>query len=162
MDKITLIKELNESTKTLNEFERALKESGFDLPPEEDYDEDPEAMGDEMDSEMGDEEGLDMGDEEGYTSESPLDEDELQEIVDWCEEECGEMSDEELGDTLRDELAELELEPEELDATVDQVMSMLGRGEEEAGDEEFGDEDEIEFDAGQGEEIPGEEEPPRF
>ena len=165
MDKTSLIKELNESTKELDEFQRALKESGFDLPPEDDMDGEMVATGDEEADVVADaEDELDTGDEEGYTAESPLDEEELQDIVSWCEEECGEMSDEELADTLRDELAELELEPEELDATIDQVMSMLGRGEEEVSDDEMGGEDEIDFEAGAGgeEEIPGEEEPPQF
>ena len=154
MKKITLLAELNKSTIEKDEFERALAESGFDLPPEEDeFSDDPEGMGDEMG--MEDPEALDSdGEDEIETGgESPLDEDELQDIVDWCEEECGEMSDPELKDTLTTELEELELSEDELDATINQVMSMMGRETDEEGDDEFSDDPEGEM----GMEDPGAE-----
>lgn len=157
MDKLELIKELNKST-IKDEFDRALAESGFDLPEE-----DPEAeldgemgseMGAEIDGEIGDE--LDTGDEEGYSSDTGLEDDELQDIADWCEDECAEMSDDELKDALRDELDELDLDEEQLDATIDRVMSMIGRGSEE---EDMGGEyeDDIEGDDIEGDGIDGDE-----
>lgn len=135
MDKLDLIRELNKGT-IRDEFTRALEESGFDLP-EDDFEDDVEA---ELDSEMGDEE-LDTDGEEEYDGDTGLEDDELQEIADWCEEECADLSDDELKDTLRDELEEVDLTPEQMDATVDRVMSMIGRGSEDMGsEEEMGDE----------------------
>lgn len=151
MDKITLLKEMNQSTKT-DKFERALIESGIELPPEEDEFGDEE-MGGEIDAEMAPDEE-DIGDDE-MGAEVPLDDEELQDIVDWCDEECGEMDDGELQDTLAQELEELELSSEELDATISRVMTMLGRGEEE-GDEFADDEGEIDGEMGEpsDEELP--------
>jgi len=153
MDKINLIKELNQSTIKKDEFELALERSGLDLPPAEDEMDDMDDM-DDMDAL--DDEGIDDLDSEGeteYTSDGGLEDDEIQEIVDWCEEECSDLSDDELIDTLRDELEELDIESEELDSTVDRVMSMLGRGSD---DEESMD-DEMDADAEMDDEIGGEE-----
>ena len=133
MDKIPLITELNEKTRKKDEFEIALERSGMSLPDE-----------DEMEFDMDtDAEDVDSGGEEDYTSDTGLEDDEIQEIVDWCEEECSDLSDEELEDTLRDELEEVDIEPEQMDAAIDRVMSMLGRGsdEEDMDDEDLGDEE---------------------
>lgn len=129
MDNIDLLRELNKATIKKDEFELALERSGFDLPPEDEMEDE---MGGEMDAEMGDEmDDIDSDGEEGYTSDIGIEDDELQEIVDWCEEECPDMSDEELDETLRDELEELDIDPEQLDAAIDRVMTMLGRASEE-------------------------------
>lgn len=152
MDKINLIKELNQSTIKKDEFELALERSGLDLPPAEDEMDDIDALDDEG---MGGEDEMDDLDSDGdseYTSETSLEDDEIQEIVDWCEEECSDLSDDELIDTLRDELDELDLESDDLDSTVDRVMSMLGRGSDE--DEMDG---EMDADAEMDDELGGEE-----
>jgi hypothetical protein len=131
MDKISLIQELNEGTIKKTEFERALAESGFDLPPEDELD-------DGMDDELSDEEPVD--DEIDLDLEDTgLDEDEIQDIVDWCAEECADMSDDELKDVLVDELEELELSPEQLNATITQVMSMLNREDDDEIEGEYDD-----------------------
>lgn len=158
MDRIPLITELNERTRKKDEFEIALERSGMSLPDEDEmeFDTDPDA------------EEVDSIDDEDYTSDTGLEDDEIQEIVDWCEEECSDLSDEELEDTLRDELEEVDIEPEQMDAAIDRVMSMLGRGSDEEDldddgedldDEEgFGDEegmgDEDEFPPEEDEELP--------
>lgn len=139
-DDISLIRELNKETVKLSEFDKALQESGYELPDEELED---SGMDDE---EFGDEEAIDDEGEMEYNGEdeSGLDDDELQEIVDWCEEECADMSDDELKDTLTDELGELDLEPDVLDDTISRVMDMLGRGSEEEMSDEY-DEEPSEF-----------------
>ena len=139
MDKISLIRELNKSTIKKDEFERALEESGYDLPDMED-----EYAGD-MEDDLGDvhDEELDSSDEEGYNDDTGLAEDEIQDIVSWCEEECADMEDDELEDTLREELSELDISEDQKENTIRTVMDQLGRGagEEDLSDEEYGDED---------------------
>ncbi len=152
MDKLDLIKELNKPTLKKDEFELALEKSGFDLPPEEDAMDDVEDLdGEEMDD-------LDSEEEKEYTSDTGLEDDEIQEIVDWCEEECADLSDDELSDTLRDELDELDIEPEQLDATVDRVMSMLGRGSDEEDMDDVEMDDEMGGEEDMADEFPPEEE----
>ena len=134
---ISLLKELNELTREKNEFERALEESGYDLPPEE------EDIGGEDDFDTGDDMG--EGDYDYDDIGQNLDTQELQRIADWCEEECADMDDEELSDEIGDQLEQLDYQPEEIAAGISQVMSMLGReappDDEMGGEEEFGDEE---------------------
>ncbi len=152
MDKIPLITELNDKTRQKDEFELALERSGFSLPSDDEGMDDD--MGDMDDMEADDDMDIDTGDEEGYTSDTGLEDDEIQEIVDWCEEECSDLSDEELEDTLRDELEEVDIEPEQMDAAIDRVMSMLGRGsdEEDMDDEGMDDEEGFGDEEGMGDE----------
>lgn len=124
---IKLLKELNEITREKDEFERALSEAEREL----DFD-----LGDE---EIGDEEDFDP-DEFDYES-VELNDDELQRIADHWEEEGANMDDDELADSIGDELEQLDYAPEEISAGIMKVMSMLGREDYfgEPSDEELSD-----------------------
>ena len=134
MDNISLLRELNKSTIKKSDLEldleNALKESGFDLPDEEIEDEMPEDLpGDE-----GPEDEIDSEEDFEYNGETelPIDDEELEDLVSWCEEECGDAPDEELKALLQSELMELgDFEDEEVDSIIDAVMDKLGRGGEE-------------------------------
>lgn len=107
MKDIPLIKQMNESIRDKDEFEKALDEAGIEFD-----------MGD------GETEELPNGGEFDNGSD-----DELQRIADHWEAEGAEMSDDELRDAIGDDLEQLEYSPEEISDGIDQVMSMLGRGE---------------------------------
>lgn len=113
--KKTLLQELNEATREKSEFEKALAEaemefdmdlSGGDEPPMDDDDMDP--------------------DEFDYDN-VELDDDELRRIADYCEQECADMSDDEVADKIGDDLEQLDYSPEEISAGINRVMDMLGR-----------------------------------
>lgn len=125
--KTTLLKELNDMTREPNEFEDALREAEmeFDI----DLSDDPEM---DMDDDMEDPDEFDYDSVE-------LDDEELQRIADYCEEECGDMDDEELMDKIGDDLEQLDYSPEEISAGIDRVMSMMGRGEGAEGDMDMDD-----------------------
>jgi len=130
MDNISLLRQLNESTIKKSDLEmdleNALNESGIDLPPEEEMDDDPEMGGEEDCVDCGDEEMVDQDDEMEYDEEGGIEDEILNDIVQWCEDECGDLSDEELESELRSEIEGL-IDPEEL---ISKVMDRLGRGAE--------------------------------
>lgn len=134
MDNISLLKELNDSTIKKSKLEKTLEE--FNIPEE---DTDVEFGDEDPDVEFGDED-VDMDDHAGYADDIGLEDDELQDIVSWCEEECSDMSDDELREVLDEELAELDLEPEQLEEVINRVMSMLGREESSDMEDDFEDE----------------------
>lgn len=145
MDKISLLKELNKTTIKKSDLEanldNALKESGIEF---DDYEDD---MGDDdLEGEMSATDDIDNTKEFEYnTEELPIDEDDLQDLASWCEEECGDLPDEEMESLLRAELEELEdFEDVEIDQIVDRIMSMTGRGSDE---EDIEGEIELNFDA---------------
>lgn len=120
MKNISLIKELNESLRELDPFEKALKEAGIEF-------------------DLGD-----GGEDETLDFEAGSD-DELTRIADHWREEGADMSDDELRDAIGDELEQLEYSPEEISSGIDSVMSMLHRGDDgedaEGYDDEFGEPD---------------------
>lgn len=115
---IELIKQMNDKVRVKSDAERALEEAGieFDLGPEEPPMDDYDNGGDE----------------------------ELERIADHWREEGAEMEDDDLRDAIGDDLEQLEYSPEEMPDAIDEVMSILGRGEEEMNGDEMGDvEDEM-------------------
>lgn len=112
---ITLLKELNDMTTELSEFDRALAEAEMEL----DFD-----LGDEDDMDLEDD---DMDPDDIDYDSIELDDEELQRIADDCEAECADMEDDDLADKIGDDLEMLEYSPEEISAGIKRVMSMLGR-----------------------------------
>jgi hypothetical protein len=125
---ISLLKELNEMTREMDEFENALKEAEMEFDVDLSDDE-YEGADDDMDA-----------DEIDYDS-IELDDEELQRIADHWEAEGAEMEDDDLADAIGDELEQLEYSPEEISAGISRVMSMLGRDDYfgEPSDEDLGD-----------------------
>lgn len=120
MKDIKLIKELNEMIREKDEFERALEESGIEFD-----------MGDGETEEFDDV----NGERPAYGPDSVGSDEELERIADHWREEGAEMEDDELRGAIGDELEQLEYSPEEISDSIDRVMSMLGRGDDEMDDE---------------------------
>lgn len=118
MKKKSLIEELNEMSREMDEFEKAGREAEmeFDIDLS---DEDPDMDDDDMDPDEFDYESVELDDAE------------LQRIADYCEENCADMDDDELEDKIGDDLEQLDYTPEEISAGIDRVMSMMGRGGED-------------------------------
>lgn len=135
---IKLLKELNESTVKLDEFESALREAEM-----------------EFDIDLGDDMGDDDPDNVDYEKIAMnLDTEELQRIADHWEGEGSDMDDDDLADEIGNELEMLEYSPEEISAGISKVMSMLGRDDylgepedgelediESEGDDDFGEDE---------------------
>ena len=126
MMKKSLLQELNEATRETTEFEKALVEAEMEFDIN---------LGDDPEMDMDD----DMDPDEFDYDDVELDDDELQRIADYCEEECADMDDDELEDKIGDDLEQLDYSPEEIAAGINRVMSMMGRGDDM--DSEMGDMD---------------------
>lgn len=111
MKNIKLIKELNESLRELDPFEKALKEAGIE------FDLGNDAEDETLDFENGSD-------------------DEITRIADHWREEGADMTDDELRDAIGDELEQIEYSPEEISDGIDRVMSMLGRADDVEGYDE--------------------------
>ncbi len=111
---ISLIKQLNESIREKDDYEKALEEAGIEFD-----------LGDEGSEEMDFQNGGD---------------DELSRIADHWREQGADMDDDQLRDAIGDDLEQLEYSPEEISTGIDKVMDMLERGT--PGDEEDFEDDE--------------------
>lgn len=146
---IKLLKELNEMTREEDPFEQALKEAGIELDDMDTSEDSYDDFDDEYEYDDEDDDDVDY-DDINY-DDVELDDEELQRIADHWEEEGADMDDDDLADTIGDELEQLDYTPEQISAGIMRVMSMLGRddyygepSDEELTDIESGDDD---FDA---------------
>lgn len=129
MKNISLIKQMNEAAREQDPFEKALKEAGIEFD-----------MGDGETEEFDNIDAMDT-DVEQYDDDAGMYanglEDEIERLADAYrgrEQDRGqgsadEMSDDELRDSLGNDLEMLEYSPEDVEAGINAIMDLLGRGD---------------------------------